>query len=49
MRSVLPILTVVAVIVVLWYAAAVKLNAAWVHDTAARAGAEAPAFSQVIA
>ncbi|MCB2130480.1 MAG: ABC transporter permease, partial [Rhodobacteraceae bacterium] len=38
MRSILPILTVVAAIVALWYAAAVWLNSAWSHDQAARAG-----------
>ncbi len=48
MRSILPILTVVAAIVVIWYAAAVKLNAAWVYDQAERAGAEPPAFSQLV-
>ncbi|MCE6962234.1 ABC transporter permease [Cereibacter sphaeroides] len=40
MRSILPVLTVVAVIVALWYAAAVAMNAAWVRDQAARAGTE---------
>jgi len=48
MRSILPILTVVAAIVVLWYAAAVKLNAAWVYDQAERAGVEPPGFSQLV-
>jgi NitT/TauT family transport system permease protein len=38
MNRVLPILTVLLVIVALWYAAAVKLNAAWVYDQAARDG-----------
>jgi len=37
MKSVLPILTVVATIVVLWYAAAVPMNAQWARDQAARA------------
>ncbi|WP_096785844.1 ABC transporter permease [Rhodobacter sp. CZR27] len=40
MRSVVPVLTVVAVIVGLWYAAAVGMNAAWVRDQAARSGTE---------
>lgn len=48
MRNFLPILTVVAAIVVLWYGAAVKLNAAWVYDQATRAGTDMPAFSQVV-
>jgi NitT/TauT family transport system permease protein len=47
-RNILPILTVLLAIVVIWYAAAVKLNGPWVYDQAARAGAEAPAFSQVL-
>ena len=38
MKSALPVLSVLGVIVVLWYAAAVWLNAAWVHDQAGRAG-----------
>ncbi len=40
MRSVLPILTVLAAIVALWYGAAVWLNSQWTYDQAARAGAE---------
>ncbi|MCF1709512.1 ABC transporter permease [Tabrizicola sp. J26] len=40
MNRVLPILTVVAVIVALWYAATVWMNAPWVRDQAARAGQE---------
>jgi len=47
MRSVLPILTVLLAIVALWYAAAVKLNAAWTYDQAGRAGVEVP-FGAVI-
>ena len=39
MRAVVPILTVVAAIVVLWYAAAVPMNAQWARDQAARADA----------
>ena len=33
-----PILAVLCVILVLWYLAAIWLNAAWIHDQAARAG-----------
>lgn len=40
MKSVLPILTVVAAIVILWYAAAIGMNAQWAQDQAARAGVE---------
>ncbi|MGP3696139.1 ABC transporter permease [Rhodobacter sp. NSM] len=40
MRSLVPVLTVVAVIVALWYAASVAMNAQWVRDQAARAGEE---------
>ncbi|WP_076365460.1 ABC transporter permease [Phaeovulum vinaykumarii] len=40
MRSVLPVLTVVGVIVALWYGAAVWMNAPWARDQAARAGVE---------
>ncbi|HQY43375.1 MAG TPA: ABC transporter permease [Paracoccaceae bacterium] len=40
MRNILPILTVLLAILVLWYGAAVKLNAAWTYDQAARAGTE---------
>ncbi|MFT4716227.1 MAG: NitT/TauT family transport system permease protein, partial [Paracoccaceae bacterium] len=37
MRSVLPILTVVLAIFVIWYAMAIKLNAPWAYDKAKRA------------
>ena len=47
MRSVLPVLTVLAVIVALWYAAVVWLNAPWVYDQAARAGEEV-GFGQMV-
>ncbi len=40
MRSVLPVLTVVAVILALWYAACVPMNAPWAQDQASRAGVE---------
>jgi NitT/TauT family transport system permease protein len=39
---------VLLVIVGLWYAAAVKLNAAWVYDQATRAGTPAPGFSELV-
>jgi len=38
MRSVIPVLSVVAAIVLMWYAAAVWMNAAWERDQAGRAG-----------
>lgn len=48
MRNILPILSVVAALVVLWYGAAVWLNAPWAHDQAKRAGVEL-SFSEVVA
>jgi NitT/TauT family transport system permease protein len=42
MSRILPIMTVVLTIIVIWYAAAVRLNTAWEVDQAARAGSEAP-------
>ncbi|KZX93965.1 MULTISPECIES: ABC transporter permease [unclassified Sulfitobacter] len=39
-RSLLPVLTVLAFIGVIWYAAAVALNAPWAYDKAQRAGVE---------
>ena len=48
MRSVLPILTVVAAILAIWYGAAVWLNSQWTYDQAARAGAEV-GFSELVA
>jgi len=47
-KSVLPILTVVGAIILLWYAAAVWLNSQWTYDQAARAGIER-SFSEVVA
>jgi len=38
MRNLLPVLTVVAALLALWYAAAVWLNADWAYDRAQRAG-----------
>ncbi len=40
MRSLLPILTVVTVLVALWYVAAVGMNSKWANDQATRAGVE---------
>ena len=48
MKSLGPILTVLAVIVALWYAAAVWLNAPWIYDQAQRAGEVAPTLSQLV-
>jgi NitT/TauT family transport system permease protein len=48
MSRVLPILTVVLVIVALWYGAAVQLNKVWVYDQAERAGEPAPAFGALV-
>lgn len=38
MRNLLPVLTIVATLLALWYAAAVALNAQWARDQATRAG-----------
>lgn len=40
MNKVLPVIVVLLAIVVLWYGAAVKMNAAWTYDQAGRAGTE---------
>ena len=48
MKSVVPVLTVVLALVVLWYGAAVWMNATWTYDQAARAGTT-PTLSQVLA
>ncbi len=48
MRNILPILTVLAAIVALWYGAAVAMNSQWTYDQAARAGTE-PTFSALLA
>ncbi|WP_299677160.1 ABC transporter permease [uncultured Roseobacter sp.] len=40
MRSVVPVLTVVAAIFAIWYLAAIWLNAAWAYDKATRSGEE---------
>ena len=47
MRAVLPIFTVLLAIILIWYAAAVKLNAAWTYDQAGRAGVEV-SFAEVV-
>lgn len=48
MRNVLPILTIVAAIFVIWYAASVVLNAAWAYDKAKRADVELT-FTEMVA
>ncbi|WP_066711108.1 ABC transporter permease [Celeribacter ethanolicus] len=40
MNKIVPVLTVLAVIVVVWYGAAIKMNSQWTYDQAARAGTE---------
>lgn len=45
--SILPVFTVVAVIVLVWYVAAVMLNLSWVRDQAERAGQE-PGFVELV-
>ncbi|WP_373050979.1 ABC transporter permease [Thalassovita aquimarina] len=47
-KSLIPILTVVAAIFVIWYGAAVALNMAWAKDQAARAGTD-PSFAELVA
>ncbi len=47
MNRVLPILTVLLAILVIWYGAAVWLNAAWTYDQAGRAGTEV-SLSEVV-
>lgn len=47
-RSLLPILTVVAVIMLIWYAASVGMNKKWTYDQAGRAGVEVT-FTEMIA
>ena len=48
MKSLGPILTVLAVIVALWYGAAVWLNAPRIYDQAQRAGEAAPTLSLLV-
>ncbi|WP_417272067.1 ABC transporter permease [Celeribacter halophilus] len=40
MNKIVPVLTVLAVLIVIWYAAAVKMNSTWTFDQAERAGTE---------
>jgi len=40
MRNLVPVLTILLAIVVVWYLAAVWMNAAWVYDQATRSGEE---------
>lgn len=47
MRNLMPVLTVVCAIFVLWYGAAVLLNAPWAMDKAKRAGVEMSAVELV--
>ncbi|MFK7940811.1 MAG: ABC transporter permease [Roseovarius sp.] len=48
MRNLVPVLTVVMAIFVIWYGAAVALNAPWAKDKAQRAGIEL-GFSELVA
>ncbi|MGB7321998.1 MAG: ABC transporter permease, partial [Albidovulum sp.] len=47
MRSLLPILTVLAAILALWYGASVWLNSQWSYDQASRAGVTL-SFAEVV-
>lgn len=49
MRRILPILTVLFAITLIWYGAAATMNAAWTYDQAARAGTGVPAWTAVVA
>ena len=46
-KTIIPVLTVVATIMVIWYAASVWMNSKWVYDQAARAGTEV-SFSELV-
>lgn len=46
-RTALPVLAVLGIIVVIWYAAAVWMNSTWVYDQAERAGT-AVSFAEVV-
>jgi NitT/TauT family transport system permease protein len=48
MRSIIPVLTVVGAIFVVWYVAAVALNSTWAYDKAKRAD-QTLTFSQMVA
>ena len=47
MKRALPILTVLLIIVAVWYAAAIKMNAPWAYDQAARADAPVPTLAEL--
>ncbi len=47
MKNIVPILTVIAVLLIVWYAAAIKMNSTWTYDQAERAGTT-PGFSEVV-
>jgi len=49
MNRVLPILTVVLAIILIWYVAAVRMNTPWEVDQAARAGGTAPVGMALVA
>lgn len=44
----IPVLTILAIIVAIWYACVVWMNAPFVYDQAERAGQEPPAFSELV-
>lgn len=48
MSRTLPVLTVTAVLIALWYLAVIPMNATWEYDQARRAGAELP-FAEMVA
>lgn len=48
MRNLLPVLSVVLIILILWYLGVVWLNAAWVQDQAARAGTGPVPFGDLV-
>jgi len=48
MRNLFPILTVVATIMLVWYAASIGMNKKWTYDQAGRAGEEV-SFSEMVA
>ena len=48
MRNIIPVLTVVGLLIVVWYGAAVALNAQWARDVAARAD-KTLSFSELVA
>lgn len=48
MRAVLPVLTVVLVLLAVWYGATIAMNAQWTRDQAARAGQEVT-FTELVA